>query len=175
MKKEEALAFLKKHQPLPPDEKLTQDIADQYDDIRRYFLQYPDKECIPLFLNSFGEGDGFGIYVLIEDVIQQFATEKVVPYLVKALFCKFKSVRYWNAQIAFNFPDPELVAPLSQLLKKGDFDMRYACITALGEIRDERIKDVLRAALAKEKEEEIRELIKEILKEKRYAVLIKSW
>ena len=166
MKKEEALAFLKTHQPLPPDEKLTQDIADQYDEIRRYFLQYPARECIPLFLNSFGKGDGFGSYVLIEDVIQRFAAEEVVPHLVKALSSKFKSVRYWNAQIALNFPAPKLVAPLSQLLKAGDFDMRYACITALGQIKDERIKEVLREAFAREKEEEICELIKGILAEK---------
>jgi HEAT repeat protein len=163
MKKQQALAFLKKHQPLPPDSRLTQNVAEHYDEILRYFLQYPDTDCIPLFLNSFGDGDGLGIYVLIEDVIQQFAIDEVVPYLIKSLSSPLKSVRYWNAQIALNFPSPELVSPLSQLLKEGDFDMRYACITALGQIKDDRIEAVLKAALAAEKEEEIRELIKEIL------------
>jgi hypothetical protein len=82
-----AVAFLKQYQPLPDDEALNElpDVMNTYDETRKYFLENPDPVCIRLFLHSFGEGSGYGMYQLIEDVISKFEPELVVPQLVNVL------------------------------------------------------------------------------------------
>ena len=49
------------------------------------------------------------------------------------------------------------------LLEKGDFDMRYACISSLEQIKNPQIKLVLQKALKREGEAELQELLQEIL------------
>jgi hypothetical protein len=65
MNKEKAIEFLKKHQPMPDDDSLSTELINEYDMVRKYFLMNPDEECIPLFLNSYGKIDGYGVYKLI--------------------------------------------------------------------------------------------------------------
>jgi len=61
-----ALAFLERHQPLPPDDQLSADLIREYDEVRKFFIEHPDPRCIPLFLNSFGDESCFGVYQLVE-------------------------------------------------------------------------------------------------------------
>ena len=128
MKKAEAITFLKKHQPLPDDNQIPKTVIEKYDEVRIYFLNNPDSECIPLLLNSFGEGDGYGIYPLVENVLRNFNPAEVTPYLKEGLSSKHRSVRYWCAQIAASFPSSDLIKPLAKVLSEGDFDMKYAVI-----------------------------------------------
>ena len=65
MTKDDALNFLLRYQPMPSDKDLTQDIIDKYDDVRKFFIKNPDRKAIELFLRSFGEGDGRGVYQLV--------------------------------------------------------------------------------------------------------------
>ncbi len=65
MTTDDALDFLRRHQPMPDDEVLTEDLIQQYDEVRQHFIDSPDQRCIPLFLGSFGDGDGFGVYQLV--------------------------------------------------------------------------------------------------------------
>ncbi len=69
MNKVEALSFLKAHQPLPDDDLLKEEEIQKYNEVREYFINNPDEDCIPLFLNLFGGKDGLGVYELVEDVI----------------------------------------------------------------------------------------------------------
>jgi len=69
--------FLHKNQPMPQDENLSEEMITIYDDARRFFEHHPNKLCIPLFLNSFGERDGFGVYQLVENLIFMFPKEEV--------------------------------------------------------------------------------------------------
>ena len=160
-----ALAFLEAHQPMPDDADLDEGLIGEYDDVRRHFLQNLDERCIPLFLNSFGSGDGFGVYPLIEDVLAQFPPEKVVPHLAAALQSSHQSVRYWSAQIAAIFPDQELVSPLGRLLIDEEFDVRYAAVTALGQICSVESRIILSEHQQHEAEAEIADLIDDILSE----------
>jgi hypothetical protein len=59
---DEAITFLKNHQPMPSDVDLDKETINGYDEARKVFLFNRAPECVPLFLNSFGEGDGFGVY-----------------------------------------------------------------------------------------------------------------
>lgn len=69
MTKKEALAFLALNQPMPNDYDITQELINKYNNVRLYFSANPAEEAIPLFLQSFGEGDGFGVYQLVEDFL----------------------------------------------------------------------------------------------------------
>lgn len=161
MNRHEAMRFLVSHQPLPADLELTGAVLSEYDDVRRFFLENPDEESIPLFLNSFGGDDGCGVYALVEDVICRHEKDAVLPHLICALRSKHRNVRYWCAQIAASFPCPELIGPLVKLLnERDDFDMRYAAVTAIEQIQDVGAAEALRKAFEGEVNEEIRELIR---------------
>ena len=69
---EQGLAFLNAYQPMPDDTELSEELVRAYDEVRRFFIEHPDARCIPLFLKSFGAGDGFGVYQLVEDVLRHF-------------------------------------------------------------------------------------------------------
>jgi hypothetical protein len=96
-----ALEFLHEDQPLPADAGLTEEQIQTFDAVRRFFLQHPDKEAVPLLVNAFGEGSGFGIYQLVEDTLAQHDHEDVFAALDKALGAR--GVRYWAGQIAVRF------------------------------------------------------------------------
>ncbi|WP_129692171.1 HEAT repeat domain-containing protein [Gottfriedia acidiceleris] len=159
----QALSFLKEHQPLPSDEELDEETLRELDETRKYFIENPFLECIPLFLNVFGDGSGFGVYQLIEDVIVQFSNEEVVPHLLKSLQSDHKGVRYWSAQIALSFPDNQLIKPLSLLINEKESDIRYVAYTALGEIQDKLVLSILKSALRNEKEPDNYELLEDII------------
>ena len=160
---DEGLAFLQTHQPMPEDTELSEELVRVYDEVRRLFIDHPDARCIPLFLTSFGDGDGFGVYQLVEDVLRHFSLGTVVPHLKKALTHGRRSIRYWNADIAANFPTAELLEPLAQLLREDDEDIRSAAAIALGQIRDTRAAGLLRSALAHESKPQLVSLFQKLL------------
>lgn len=163
MTEKEALNFLKQHQPMPADKDLDNELIREYDKVRCFFLYNPNTECIPLFLNSFGRINGFGVYQLVEDVILQFSAEDVVPYLTKALSSKEYSIRYWNVQIAAKYPLIDLLPSLCEILTEDDFDIKYNALIAIGQFELTLIKPIIEAYLERECDDELRELAKEIL------------
>lgn len=163
MNTSQALDFLKEHQPLPPDDKLSHQLLNTFDQVRKYFLDNKDKRCIPLLLGSFGDGSGFGTYQLIEDVIIQFSPQEVIPFLNPLLNSKHRGIRYWCAQIACSFPDPVLIESLSKLLNDKDTDCRIMAAIALGRIDSHETIEILQKALLDEKDEDAREAIEESL------------
>ncbi|HZH62199.1 MAG TPA: HEAT repeat domain-containing protein [Metabacillus sp.] len=165
MDKNEAIDFLKNNQPLPEDNilELHPELIKKYDDVRKYFLANPDPICIPLFLNSFGNGSGFGVYQLIEDVLVKYSHEQVVPHLIESLNSKWYGVRYWTAQIASLFPDKRLIDPLKKLLKESDPDIRSAAITALAQINDYQALRLIKNAQLQEDDPSVLEIINDVL------------
>jgi HEAT repeat protein len=127
------------------------------------FLNEKNNRCIPLFLNSFGSINGFGVYQLVEDVIIRFSQEEVIPHLIDSLNSNEYSVRYWTLQIAANFPSAELLPQLKTLLQEDDFDLKYNTLTALGQFDGEVVKSIVEDFLKKEKDEELIGLAKDIL------------
>jgi hypothetical protein len=159
MNTDDALQFLRAHQPMPSDAQLSEEDVEQYDAVRRHFLAHPSPECVPLLLNSFGEGDGLGVYPLVEDVLRKLPKNAVVPHLRAALGSVHRSVRYWCAQIAAVCPDSFLIQPLTLLLDDSDPDIRCAAITALVQIEDGTIVPLLQSALDRESDPEVRQML----------------
>ena len=166
MNRDEAIKFLSEHQPLPPDRLLRRHLIERYDEVRRYFLAHPDPETIPLFINSFGAGGGFGVYQLIEDVLRCHPSAIVIPHLVDALKSRSGGVAYWSAEISAIFPDPRLVEPLISILNDGPEDARYPALTALEQIDDPRIVPALIEARERNADPGIEDLIADILEKR---------
>ncbi len=163
MTTEEALNFLRQHQPMPPTVELSDDLIKHFDDVLQHFTMHRDNRCVPLLLNSFGEGDAHGVYQLVEDVIVRFPNDTVIQALKNGLSSRHRSVRYWNAQIAANYPEPQLILPLLDLLRNGNLDERTAAITALERVPSQRVYNELNSMLNTNVESEVKELIQKIL------------
>jgi HEAT repeat protein len=138
MDREEALRFLRAHQPLPPEDLVDEATIREFDMVRAFFAANPDAECIPLFLNAFGDGMGLGVYQLCDDVFRAYPQSSLTPHLADALASPHRGVRWWAAHWAMHFSAPELVAPLVQVLAtQEDDDAHYFCLAALQFIWEE--------------------------------------
>lgn len=166
--KSEAFSFLKEHQPMPSDDELTKQEIEKYEEVRKFFLDNVDVQCVPLLLNSFGGKDGFGVYQMVEDVILMYSKEEVLPHILNAFDNSCKYVIYWCVQIALNFPDVDLFMPLIEILKYDDEDIKLASITALAQlalnnIRTNDVIDVLKKEIEKISDEEVKKFAEEVL------------
>lgn len=166
----EALSFLKEHQPMPSDEELTKQEIERYEEVRKFFLDNVDVQCVPLLLNSFGGKDGFGVYQMVEDVITMYSKEEVLPHILNAFNNSCKYVIYWCVQIASNFPDLDLFIPLIKFLKYDDEDIKLASIAALAQlalndIRTAEVIDILKNEIEKLTDVEVKEFAEEVLED----------
>lgn len=166
----EAFSFLKEHQPMPSDDELTKQEIEKYEEVRKFFLDNVDEQCISLFLNSFGGKDGYGIYQMVEDVIFMYDKEVVLPYVLNAFNSSCEYVIYWCVQIASNFPDVDLFIPLVKFLEYEDEDIKLATITALGQLalNDVCTNDVihvLKNEIETTSDDEEKEFAEEVLKD----------
>ncbi|MEW6159490.1 MAG: HEAT repeat domain-containing protein [Verrucomicrobiota bacterium] len=165
MTTDEALEFLRSYQPLPPTREIGEDLLRRFDEVRKHFLAHPDNRCVPLLLNAFGEGDGHGVYQLVEHTILAHPEKEVIPALIEALNSPHPSVREWSAEIAANYPADELISPLLALLKTGSVDARIAAIIALERIDVPEVRAELKAALESDAPEEVKSFLREVLSE----------
>ncbi|EPM67878.1 hypothetical protein A584_20118 [Pseudomonas syringae pv. theae ICMP 3923] len=118
---------------MPTDSQITQEQAETYDEVRIYFIKNPDSESIELFLRSFGDGDGLGMYQLVEDVFYQCEKSDVVSGIQTVLedLSIPDGVRYWTTQAAAAFPDDVLRNGLSLSLASSIEDIREAAKLAV--------------------------------------------
>lgn len=122
--REEALEFLALHQPMPEELDITQELINKYDEVRIYFTTHPDKDAIPLFLQSFGEGNGLGVYQLVEDFFDKCCFDDVVTNISAILENPhtIKSVRLWCTLLTISFPDRRLINGLNISIQSNDED-----------------------------------------------------
>lgn len=162
MDKASAIEFLRQHQPLPPDDELTDEEIEKYEEVCDYFERNADPECIPLFLHSFGEGTGDGLYQLVEDIIAKFSSGEVVPHLVHALGSPHESVRYWAAQIAAGYESPQLTEALLEIVRTDTPEIRGEAITALMSIEDPEIDNFFKHLAQTTTDEQLKEELEDV-------------
>lgn len=160
---DKGLAFLLRHQPMPDDDDLTQDVIDDYDEVRRHFLANPDPRSVPLLLGSFGDGSGWGVYQLVENVFRAHDRALVVDALRVALESPHQGVRNWSLQIAMTYRDRSLVPAVKRSLFAHDLDERLWAAHNL-ELNYDAAEDApaLRQALSREDDPDVLELLRAI-------------
>lgn len=160
MTNELALQFLRAHQPMPSDkDPSTNDLFQRFDEVRRFFMCELDRRAVPLLIGALGEGDGHGIYSMVETTLLAYPNEVVVPALRDGLASSHRSVRYWSAQFAVNYASEELLEQLSELCRKGGIDERIAAVTAIEVIGTVKAKERLREMLTLNLERSVQEMI----------------
>lgn len=137
MNKEQALAFLKQHQPMPdnktlPDEKYEL-LLREYNEVLLFFESSPDEESIRPFLNSFGDSDGYGVYDAVCTYMYNFSSEQMILPLLDAMKSSHASIRYWAASIAMGYVNESecLVNMLVILLDDSDMEVRNSSLCSL--------------------------------------------
>ncbi len=169
MTHEQAEDFLRRNQPLPADDALTQEQISTFDGIRKFLIESPSPDLVPLMLNAFGNGSGFGVYQVCDTVFRQFTKDQMVPHLAAALASPDWGVRYWASQWAADFPDESLIPVLARVAQDDHADSHYHAIAALEEVwRETGSKQALRAIRDQEGREtdpDVLELITDILSE----------
>ena len=146
------------------DVDLTRSAVEELDSVRRYLLQNPDPEALDLLMGVFGDGNGHGVYQLVEDVIAAYDRNRVIPLLGKKIETGCRSVRYWCTQIALGYPDERVIDALRRNLDPNDYDLRFFTIAALDGIGTARAQDVLASWLPEEADPQLRELTLEALR-----------
>lgn len=149
---EDAIQFLNMNQPFPEDDQC----ENEFETLRLvldYFQNNHHPECVPLFLNCFGKGDGRGLYVMIEQVITQYDADIVMPHLLKALYSDNASVRYWCAQVCESYNHEDLIDGLINVFENGDIDSKCASLTALSGYKNDRVIELCNKTLRDEKDE----------------------
>jgi hypothetical protein len=159
----EVIEFLSRSQPLPDDGDLSEELIGQYDDARKFLIDHPSDEGVRLILNSFGIGDGWGVYQLVEDAVAAVSPEVAAKHLAEALRSPLEGVKYWSAQISANYDDEQLIEPLQSLLHDPSEDVRMAALVSIEKYMSDKLKAELQKMLAKETSDEIRATIKDIL------------
>ena len=163
MNEREVIEFLSRSQPLPDDGDLSEELIGQYDDARKFLIDHPSDEGVRLILNSFGIGDGWGVYQLVEDAVAAVSPEVAAKHLAEALRSPLEGVKYWSAQISANYDDEQLIEPLQSLLHDPSEDVRMAALVSIEKYMSDKLKAELQKMLAKETSDEIRATIKDIL------------
>lgn len=164
MNNESALAFLLAHQPLPSDrDERANDLLQRFEEVRRFFTCELDHRAVPLLIGALGEGDGHGIYPMVETTLLAYPEDLVVSALKGGLASAFPSVRYWSSQFAANYPSEDLLEGLTHVFRVGGVDERIAAVTAIEAICGEKAREKLRALLALGVEPTVRDFIKGVL------------
>jgi hypothetical protein len=160
---EEAIAFLERHQPMPPDGQLTEELIGTYDDAWRALARSNDPRAAQLLLNSFGDGDGWGVYQLVDETLRSLPRQQVVEALSRSLESPFRSVRSWSMEMAMDFPDRRLVPKAVALLARGDLDERMFAAYFLSDIEshDGPTVAAMRHAIEREDDGEIQSVLRD--------------
>jgi hypothetical protein len=156
-----AMAFLRGHQPLPEtlDDNLHRGLLETWE----YLRDHPEPGALPLLLTMFGAGDAGGIYQRFDDVLAGYPPDDVVAELARQLAADRRPARYWSVLFAAGFPDERLVAPLGEVLREDDGDLRSAAVTVLERIGTPAAIAMLREALGRERDRELGMFIQDSL------------
>jgi HEAT repeat protein len=146
---------------MPSDDELAEEVISRYDEARRVLARDKDPRAIRLLLNSFGSGDGFGVYQLVEDTLREYPRDEVIEGLADSLRSPIPSVRSWSMEISLEYPDTRLIPAVIEQLNSADPDARLFAAHYLVNLgrQDAGIREALRAALTKESDAEIRFVI----------------
>jgi len=183
---EEAINFLKSHQPMPDtqiplpweNKELASQLANEieslltkWEEALDYFMEHPCEESIPLFFNSLGDDDGLGVYTLLRHYLVKFPPEIVIPYFKSAFRSPSPIIRTWAADFALDIHSGAqdfIEAMLPLLLDSSNVGIRICTISALSSKARKGFFDwhlyetFLRQAYEKETDKDIKQSYEEI-------------
>ncbi len=113
MERTQAIEFLLKHQPMPPDDQATDELFDEYEDVLDHIEEHPDLGFVPLLLGSPGKGKACGLYGRAAGaVFRMFPYEEISAQVLAALGSEDPGVHYWIAYGAVGALDDRTIRSL---------------------------------------------------------------
>lgn len=125
--------------PMPDDEDedaLTESVLDDYHKIVSKLGELKDPKSIVPLIDSFGYGDGFGVYWTTLHTLEKFGYELLNPLLIDAIRKGEKGSRMWAAYMLGVSRCREAIDDLISLLKDDNELVRAKSALALGMIGD---------------------------------------
>ncbi len=182
---EEAINFLKSHQPMPDTQIVItrenkewasplaieiESLVDKWEEVLNYFMEHPCEESIPLFFNSLGDKDGLEVYQYLRHYLVKFPHEIVIPYFKSAFRSPSPIIRFWAANFAMEIDSgaQDFIEAMLPLLLDSEEDVRAFASSALSYKAEKGYFDwhlyetFLRQAYEKETEEDIKQSYEEI-------------
>lgn len=135
----EALEFLKKHPILPSEEDIADKEYELYSDIIKFFIKNPDKECIPLIVNSHRHNSSPFFEQGFTDLLLKQDETAVRTHIITALESEDPGLRESGIFFAGELPSDEFIKPLTEILRDdGSSDeMADGAVKALKNIDEE--------------------------------------
>ena len=158
--KEELLQFLRQHQPMPDHPSPSE--WEQFKKATLYFYSNPAEECIPLFLNAFGNWKDYEICESVQATLSQFPTKTILPYLKEALKSRQFAVKLWSADTARFFPHDSLVPHLEKLLNSTSIEVRLCVAAALEACGSKKARAVAINRLKYERDEDVIDILQSV-------------
>ncbi len=175
----EAIEFLKAHQPMPntqihyEDEKKNRELENlltTWCNVLEYFMDNPCEESIPLFLNSLGDCDGLSCYQGLVHYVEKFPPDIIIPYFKDAFCSPSEMIRSVAADYALNIDSgsSDLIEAMLPLLNDLDDEVRLGTISTLFAKADEglydwrKYEDIFMQNYNKETDSDIKEMYEEL-------------
>lgn len=128
MDTEQALTFLRAHQPMPSDQAISDEEGATFVAILEHFEMKCDERCLPLLIHSVSPDTGLGMYEHIQFVLMAHPREQVIPQLRRGLTEGNDGVRSrccWWAMVVSAWELADLIEPLTE---HSDEDVRLPAV-----------------------------------------------
>jgi HEAT repeat protein len=129
--------------PMPNDRELTEKQLGEYHQIVYELAQLEDIRCIRPLIESFGYGNGNGVYWEVVHLLERFAIEETDPLLLDALQSENPGTRQWSALMLGRSENQLAIPRLLQLLDDHKELVRAEAVVALGRFHKDEIKGQL--------------------------------
>ncbi|HSH02971.1 MAG TPA: HEAT repeat domain-containing protein [Anaerolineae bacterium] len=126
MKLPELLKALESISPLPEDDKCSEELLGQYQELLMIAETFDDPRLIKPLLQSVGYGYGFGLYHTVRHILESYPAEDLLPALLQGLQDANAGTRMKCADMLGPFENPNHIPYLLPLLQD-DKELVRAC------------------------------------------------
>lgn len=163
MNRQQALAFFRKHQPLPIATDAS--LEDQFCAAITFFQQHPggSVEEVALLLNCWSECGIDGLEGALISALMNYPPEWIAPEVAFGLRSSQSMRRMWFGEVARHFPHHQYVHPLLEILRASENMERFIAACALEPLFDDQVKNAFYEQLRYESDPEIKSVMNSAL------------
>ena len=137
MNTEEALEFLRAHQPMPDDETISDYEAATFARVLKHLETRPDRRAIPLLVGSVGKKTTLGMYEHIRFALEKFSPTDLELHLRAGLREGNLGAKYRCCCWALDFDLTSLSSEVRALSDHADPDIRDAVEAYVSDVHPE--------------------------------------
>jgi HEAT repeat protein len=137
---QELLTRLKKQSPMPSDEEVTEEQVEEYEevlnDLQGSLNRKKDVSAVRPLIDSFGYGDGNGVYWTTLHILEKFANNDLLPQLRDAIRSGSPGSRMWASLMLGRAQDHAAITDLLKLLMDAHEHIRANAVLSLSMLGD---------------------------------------